>query len=171
MPGFAGAVDETGRWALVDFVRANAAGHWPEDDPAKPPMRAPDFAFACPDGGEAALADVPGVAHLVFAPTPEVAAREGRLADLHLAEIGWTPGPNVPPPFCEALGDDIATAYAVLAGVPPGRIAGREFLIGSGWLRATGDTASWRDPAIFRAAVAEARAAPLPTPPHAAHVH
>jgi putative copper export protein len=171
MPGFAGAIDEAGRWALVDFVRANAAGHWPDDDPAKPKLRAPDFAFACADGAQMSLSDVTGVAHLVFAPTPSVAGRERRLAGLGLAEIGWTPGPKMPAPFCEALGEDIATAYAVLAGVPPDRIAGREFIVAGGWLRARGDAASWSDPAAFRAAVDRAGATPLPAPPHAAHVH
>jgi putative copper export protein/mono/diheme cytochrome c family protein len=171
MPGFAGAIDEAGRWALVDFVRANAAGHWPDDDPAKPKLRAPDFAFACPDGAQRSLSDLAGVAHLVFAPTASVAGQERRLGTLGLAEIGWTPGPKMPAPFCEALGEEIATAYAVLAGVPPDRIAGREFIVAGGWLRARGDAASWSDPAAFRAAVGRARTTPLPAAPRAAHVH
>jgi hypothetical protein len=52
---------------------------------------------------------------------------------------------------------EIATAYAVLAGTPPDRIAEREFLTSGAWLRARGDAVSWSDPAAFGAAVERAR--------------
>jgi putative copper export protein/mono/diheme cytochrome c family protein len=59
MPGFRDAVDDDGRWALVDFVRANAFGRGAADDPDRPAtIRAPDFPFECPDGTADTLADV-----------------------------------------------------------------------------------------------------------------
>jgi putative copper export protein/mono/diheme cytochrome c family protein len=171
MPGFADAVDERGRWALVDFVRANAYGHRPADE-AGPALRAPDFAFECRDGAADTLGGTADrLVHLAFAPGRDVAERVAR-AGAEAVEIAWTPDDGTAPaPFCEARGPEIAVAYAVVAGTTPDRLAGAEFLVAGGWLRARGDAAAWRDPTAFAAAIREVAATPLAAAAPAAHVH
>jgi putative copper resistance protein D len=51
MPGFAGALSEDDRWDLINFVRALSAGEAARsltdiDEPERPHLNAPDFAFA-----------------------------------------------------------------------------------------------------------------------------
>lgn len=62
MPGFAGALDESARWALIDFIYANADAvrlrrNAPRVGPGFP---APDFAAECPDGSLVSIEQLRG---------------------------------------------------------------------------------------------------------------
>jgi mono/diheme cytochrome c family protein len=173
MPGFRDAIDDDGRWALVDFVRANAFGRGAADDPDRPAtIRAPDFPFECPNGTADTLTDVAApVVHLTFAPGPEITARAAA-AETDIAEIAWMPEDTAAPAdACEARGADVAGAYAILAGRSPSALAETEFLITGGWVRAVGDSIVWRDPAVFAAAARQAASTPAPAASAGVHVH
>src|SRR5260221_220457 len=67
MPGFAEAIDEEGRWSVIDFVHAHALGLQSQEAAARP-IQAPDFPVACADDAALWLSDLRGRAvHLVFA--------------------------------------------------------------------------------------------------------
>lgn len=67
MPGFADRLTEADRWAVIDYLHANAAGaelartgRWPHD------FMAPDLTLHCADGGRTALSDLRGQpAHII----------------------------------------------------------------------------------------------------------
>ncbi len=130
MPGFADALSEDDRWALIDYVRAHnaglvrhATGHW------SPPLQAPELDASCPDGRTLSLADLRG--------------RAVRLA---------FPGAAAPPPLddalavtitvgeteagCAATDPAVRQAYAAVLGIPDAALAGMTVLVDpNGWLR------------------------------------
>jgi mono/diheme cytochrome c family protein len=143
MPGFAEAIDEDGRWSLIDFVHAHAAGLQPTGAAARP-SQAPDFNIACADEGALWLSDLRGrVVHLVFAD----GATNGRLAELAqmsgslraagaVSLIVKSRDAKPPQGLCVADSPDIAKAYAIAAGVPITELAGAEMLVDAdGWFR------------------------------------
>jgi putative copper export protein/mono/diheme cytochrome c family protein len=167
MPGFAGRLTADERWALIDFVHANADGARlaPESEGiVATPVRAPVFAVTCPDGTAIDLAEPSErVIRLVFpaAEQPELSI-EGFITVVAASE----PIKGV----CTAP-ETLAAAYGVLVG---GSIAGDQFLIdGAGWVRAY-----WRADAA-RALTADALADamhtvlhnPFAAPPSSGHHH
>lgn len=161
MPGFAAALSEDERWALIDFIRANnagtamaATGHWPV------PVHAPAFAANC-GGKTVTLDDLRG--HIVrliigtvrpMAPNPDVTT------------IFATPAPG--PAACFATDELVPLAYAVVSGVAAHDLPGTAFLIdGDGWLRAMqrpDAAATWDDPKTLAAEIGVIRAHPLAAP-------
>jgi putative copper export protein/mono/diheme cytochrome c family protein len=160
MPGFANTLDETARWSLIDFMRANADATRLAAVPSRPVL-APDFAAECPDGGVWSLRDLVGrVVHLVFV-GPGSAARLRRLADIEsfrrsggvMTVVVARDAPNsMIEPFCTAITPEIADAYALFRDdghTGASAIDGTEFLVdGAGAMRAMrrpGDKLDWVD--------------------------
>jgi mono/diheme cytochrome c family protein len=180
MPGFAPALDETTRWDLIDFVHANADGARLAGSVSGParPMRAPNFAVACPGGAVADLNGLRGrVVHLVFA-DPAAPARLRQLQD-QVNETAVTIVLDLPPsldaaPLCRADEPSARAAYELFDGRGSMPIDGAEFLIdAAGWLRASwrpGQTPAWSDPAVLRAAVART-ATTVVAAPAVQHMH
>jgi len=126
MPGFAATLSEDDRWAAIDFIRANNAGHAFRAAGAWPPaMTAPDIPLACPDGHDLALSDLRGDIRIATLP--------GASAPLPTAPPAATLVPAVPQALaagvdgrCAIAGPQAWDALAILFGVPPAALAGRQ---------------------------------------------
>lgn len=135
MPGFEATIPEDGLWALIDAVRARNIGHQIQQNGRwSPPVRAPAMPLVCAaadgtvDGGDG---DRPA---LILA-GPATSSTAGR--DLRIVRLarGTVPGPE--PGACAAATPLAWDAWAVLAGLPPGGLAGyRAVVDAGGWLRA-----------------------------------
>ena len=153
MPGFAAALPEESRWALIDYIRAHNAGTKADATGAwSPPIQAPAFQAAC--GGR--VVDLHGrIVRLIIGadapgpPNPDV--------------LTILATPSAGP--CTTNDATVPLAYAIVTGVPAGAIAGSEFLIdGDGWLRAVqrpGDAARWSDPAALASVIHDIAAHPI----------
>ena len=158
MPGFAAVLDEDQRWALIDYIRANNAGMALDRGTAAPPQRAPDTELACHDGRTLSLSDLRGEPVRIEAGAGQAAAPAAppgqRLITVNLAADGEDAAAD-----CVATDPAAATAYAILAGRPPGMLAGSQFLVDpQGWLRAVwrpGDPAGWTRPEALQAEIVE----------------
>lgn len=164
MPGFADALTEDQRWALIDWVRANnagaafaAAGAWPR------PVQAPNLEASCPDGRLVTLEALRGqVVRIVFGPARTMPG---------VVTIRVTSSSPVQPSMeiCAAGEDAVLGAYTVLTGRPPDGLAGAQLLIdGGGWLRALqrpGAAPGWDDPSTLADAVRDIEAHPLAESP------
>jgi mono/diheme cytochrome c family protein len=134
MPGFATVLSPAERWALIDAIRARNAGFAHEAVGVwTHPVRAPDFAIACPDGKAGSLGALRGrIVRLGFgaAPPARTAATDPAIVDVAVPEPGRTAE------GCIAADPRVRAAYAIVAGRAPERLAGAEFVIDrDGWLR------------------------------------
>lgn len=84
-------------------------------------------------------------------------------------------GPPPPPGGCVSATASAWPAYAILAGIPPDRLASAEFLLDpSGWLRALrrpGEPPDWNDPITLGAAIRGMREQPITAVLGGLHVH
>ncbi len=168
MPGFA-VLPALDRWALIDYVRAHAAGVGFQSDAAPDvPVPAPALPLQCSGLAASTMTDLRGKAvHVVAAGSAgEPAAippQAGvQVVTLELRRNGLTkPAPTT----CVAATQDAWTAYAVLADTPADDLGGAEFLIDqNGWLRAvqkSGGADGWHTGDALAAAVRSICTSPL----------
>ncbi len=165
MPGFADALTEDQRWALIDWVRANNAGvGWAATGAWALPIQAPELQASCPGGRAVTLADLRGqVVRIVFGPAHAMHS---------VVTIQATASPQTPSSesLCVAGDDAVLRAYAIVTGGAPDALPGKQVLIdGGGWLRAVqqrGAVPSWDDPGTLADAVRDIAAHPLAESPH-----
>ncbi len=170
MPGFAAALTDDQRWDLIDYVRAHnagighgATGTW------LPPVKAPDLLASCPDKRRIWLSALHGkVVRLVFAGArldlPPLPPSSVALATIIVPEDGTVMTRT--DAGCIATDPQIRTAYGIIAGLPPERLAGSQFLIDpNGWLRAVApagaDGSQATDPAALIAEIEQICRHPL----------
>lgn len=176
MPAFRRQIDERGRWALIDFLRANAAGQegW------RRPLLAPDFFVNCPAQSTERVRDLRGrPVLLMLAGGPVTVAAATALSQdaalratgMRVVLIGTKPGA----PDCSAHGRALMRAYAVTAGWPPSEVSGAAFLVDRGsWLRKKwrrDEASAWRSDAALLRAIRYVEANALAAPPRGRHVH
>jgi mono/diheme cytochrome c family protein len=157
MPAFETILPERTRWSLIDYVHALNAGAvarglggWPGR------VAAPSVAIACPKVAAHSIAELRGKAVRVI-----LGALPGPLTTLPPVNgipviTVWIPGETTEAApdngvDCTAQdGSDAATAYAILAGSPDGKLISARFLIDpEGVLRSVwhkGDGDDWADP-------------------------
>lgn len=158
MPPFGGSIPESGRWNLIDYVRAwndavllaappDGDENAPKDGGEKA-IPAPGFRYACPDGSQQDLSapERKAVVALIF-PRPGAGEAVPAPVRRRLEEAGILPvlGPGAGPAgeeSCVAEAKDLERAYALYA--PRARDAGtlpdQVFLIDrDGWLRGRQD--------------------------------
>lgn len=154
MPGFGDQLDPDERWNLIDYLRAHNAGlalaessQWPHA------ILAPDMTATFPDGSNVALSTLRGqVLRLIAMRGEGMEVSSLPTGDLAIRTIPILPG------------SDAWTAYAIVAGTSPDRLAGTEFLVDSnGWLRNVFKPEDTPDGAAFLAAAHEAEAHPVET--------
>jgi putative copper export protein/mono/diheme cytochrome c family protein len=154
MPGFAGALDDDDRWALIDYLRAHnaglamrATGQWPQA------IAAPDMTVTW-QGRAVPLSSLRGNFLLLAAASDKALP---------------APPSGTTPPLTRVVIDpqaDAWSAYAILAGVGSDQLAGTQFLVDdNGWLRAVlyPPPAGWADAAVIAQALRDAAAHPLTT--------
>ena len=162
MPGFAGALTEDQRWQLIDFIRARnvglgfaASGNWPV------PIRAPDIQARCAGAWDVTLSDLRGHFVRVVIGSRPVSEAE----DVMTIVLDAQPGAKIANGRCVADDASARQAYAIVAGVPPNKLGGAQFLIDDrGWLRAVqmvGPHPGWDDPRALAAAIGKIKAQPL----------
>jgi mono/diheme cytochrome c family protein len=134
MPSFAQTMSADDRWALIDYIRAHNAGLAMRRDPAfDHRVKAPGFAVACNGVNAANMADLLG--HIVDVTADELplpAPAGDTMINIALQEDSRPAAGG-----CAAAEPAALAAYAILADLPPERLAGTEFLVDSnGWLQA-----------------------------------
>ncbi len=179
MPGFAGALTDDDRWALIDYVHAHAAGVGSGQTSAfTPTMRPPGVAVAC-DGVDAS--DMPDLRNrAILITTGNDAAMRRPLSDnLPVVVLILRPeesaGERPDAGSCIAADPAAWRAYAILADLPPDKLTGTAFLVDpKGWLRMVHTPASpnaWRDQTNLQAALHEISVHPIEQTEGVSHEH
>jgi putative copper resistance protein D len=184
MPGFGGAVDETGRWNLVDFLRANADGIRVGRSAGRTidvGYPVPSFSAQCADGTSSSTDELHGrIVHIVFA-GPESDERLAQLAQLDpgndVTTIVVAPGRGATKPgrSCVARNADVATAFTLFRGAKPALTESAEFLVDTeGNVRSSwypGMIPDWRQTDVLKTRIDEIRRRPVASSSRAAHAH
>jgi mono/diheme cytochrome c family protein len=174
MPGFAMALSEDDRWAVIDFIRANNAGLTLRTTGAWPsPVPAPGLPLVCADGSQSDMAALRGRPTQVLAglPTPNDQQRVGDLATVHLSP---RPINDRVADGCLAATPDAWPAYAILTGVAPTALSGTVILVdAAGWLRSVIHTDGETDAvSLVKPLLAEIASHPIAAAPTGGlHVH
>ncbi len=173
MPGFATALSEDDRWAVIDFIRANNAGIALRETGAWPvPVAAPGLPLVCADGAETDMRALRGrVVQVLAGPAPLPDHADGIApVSVHLA-----PSPNTDhvADGCLAATPDAWPAYAILTGATVSALAGSIVLVdASGWLRAVLRTDDETDAAsVVSTQLSEIARHPIAAPTGGSHVH
>jgi putative copper export protein/mono/diheme cytochrome c family protein len=174
MPGFGTILSVDDRWALVDFIRAHNAGVGMQQEKSfDVPLRAPAFAVTCAGIGASNMADLQGSPVHVVTSNAEKHSLSRRYAITLDLNDRDTPASG----SCVAADPAAWSAYAVLADLPAGGLAGSEFLIDpNGWLRAAHRAdapGGWQTGNQLLTAIYNIRTHPLekPTGGHNEHHH
>ncbi len=161
MPGFAAALSNDQRWALIDYIRANdagaafrSAGAWPM------PLQAPTLQAVCDGGRTVGLADLRGGFVRVVIGSAHPAAVGGITTVLATTDPAAKPSAGL----CVASDETIPVGYALVSGVTRAELAGTQYLIdGDGWLRAVQrpGAVGWDDPQTLQANIRQLQAHPV----------
>ncbi|MDQ0140773.1 c-type cytochrome [Cupriavidus necator] len=151
MPAFRGRLADREAWAVIDYMKAlsaanRAKGNWPV------PLRLPEMAIRCGDASPAALSHWRGQQRVRLVAV-DAGATSLPYEDPRFLTVLVTPDGRAPaqvPRFragCTAISAQAWQAVAVIAGVPPAKLAGTQLLADrAGWLRARGKPGSaWSD--------------------------
>lgn len=168
MPGFAATLSDADRWALIDYVRARAAGRALAQDSV--PVRMPSFAIACNGVAASGTADLRGHAVLV------VMAGNAQPPVSNAVTLDVGAGDDAPAPgACVATDPAAEPAFAVLAGLPRGGSAGTAFLADPNlWLRSVHSPSTgggWHTAAELVAAIQRICTYPVEPVDGGAHEH
>jgi mono/diheme cytochrome c family protein len=142
MPSFDGRLDDAQVWALIDGMKAIAAGTGVREEAAWPqPVRAPDAMVRCDDGSPPRLLSswhgqrLRIVAGGGTQPAPH---EDPRLVTIVLRHAGSNASSNAAS-GCAIDDPDAYAAYAQVSGVAPPDFGGAQLLVDrDGWLRAYG---------------------------------
>lgn len=144
MPGFGGKLDEADAWALIDYLKAQAAGQslralgsWPQ------PIGLPDMAVRCGSQPPRLLASWRGQRVRIVAGDAAL-TEDPRLVTVRLV----SPSSKTAPAAADCAAESAAAweALALIAGTDS--LAGIQFIADrDGWLRARGEPgkAGWSD--------------------------
>lgn len=122
MPGFAGALSEDDRWALIDYIRAhNVAVAMRQEASIDIPVTAPAMALRCRGVPALSMAELRGKSvHVVAGDAPRM-----DVPDVVTVTLDGEPADGA----CAAADADARAAYAVLSDGPAEALPGTEFLI------------------------------------------
>jgi mono/diheme cytochrome c family protein len=160
MPGFAGALTETQRWELIDYIRAHNLGDAAQRNGKWPKLvEAPALQARC-GTRIMQLHDLRG--HFVRLVIGSVPAAQPADSDVvTIATKASLAG------VCVANSEDVGAAYGIVAGLKPESLPGSQFLIDEqGALSAfrQGGAAGWDDPKILAAQIKRLRMQFVPSP-------
>ncbi|KWE55083.1 c-type cytochrome [Burkholderia sp. MSMB2157WGS] len=167
MPGFAATLGTQDTWAVLDYLKALAAGSGARAEGAWPvPVPLPALDVRCGDAAPQPLErwrDGQRVRVVALAPGATPPPEDARWQTLLVAE----PGASVPSSAdsranCVATTTDAWRAFATIAGVPPDALGGTQLLADRrGWLRARAlpGSAGWSDADLLCRSDAAARPA------------
>jgi putative copper export protein/mono/diheme cytochrome c family protein len=179
MPAFGNTLASDDRWALIDFLKANNAGHavrtagrWDLPTPL------PQFDAKCADGSIVNLDDLRGrVLHIVAA-AGNVSSARPMPAGPDVVTVVLSSGHNAVTPIgkaCVTIEPSAWGAFSILLGVAPEALARTQALADqSGWLRLRwrpGDPGDWNDPEVLAAVVRDVVAHPLAVGAGSGHAH
>ncbi len=172
MPGFAPALPERERWALIDFIRANNAGVQARlDGRWTQPVPVPSMPVHCASLDRDTTLELRGhVLVIVADPAPPItmpaASPSGRPVEVvHLRGTRTEGG-------CVVETDAAWPALSVLAGVSPNELTGKWFLVDAqGWLRGLYAAGNIKDIRLMIEQLRQPDAPPIATPAGGAHEH
>lgn len=162
MPGFAGTLTDADAWALIDGMKALAAGASIHAESAwVAPVRAPDARVHCGDSvPDRSLRALRGERLRLVAGGAGLPAPDPRLLTVVIEPPGAASA--APASDCVIRDADAWSAYAAVSGSDPGRFAGTQLLVDrDGWLRAYGPPgkAGWSQADLVCRSTLPARAA------------
>ncbi len=140
MPGFAGTLGDDDVWALIDAMKALAAGSSIRGEGAwVEPVRAPDALVHCGGGvPDRMLSALRGERVRIVADGGGAPKEDPRFETIVLQAPGAQPSDSARQ-GCVLRGPDAWTAYAEVSGASVDRFAGTQLLVDrDGWLRAYG---------------------------------
>ncbi|WP_338064264.1 cytochrome c [Herbaspirillum robiniae] len=167
MPAFADKLDVADSWALIDYMKANAAGVGIADTGTWPrPVALPDMPLACLHSGAAHTGQWRG--QRVRLVVGQDGPGQGEDPRLQSVLLGAPAGEAVGAIDCASTNADSLRAIAIITGTAPDKLAGTELLADrDGWLRARSSGGAWsqadmlcRSPLTSGAAAADSTAAP-----------
>lgn len=166
MPGFE-RLSDTQIWEVLDFLQANAAGQtlrasgtWAH------PVRLPDAPVQCRNGRRHTVRSLAGQRLRVALADPRLPqAGDPRLTTVQVR------GPSQPvagsDPECRMDAPEVATALALVLGVPPDQLQPQQLLVDrGGWLRARSQPgqAGWSEDDLVCTTPSAARPGPAKAP-------
>ncbi|KAF1043973.1 MAG: Cytochrome c6 [Herbaspirillum frisingense] len=157
MPGFAGKISAADSWALIDYMKANAAGVGIGDTGGWPrPIALPDMTLVCGNAHAARLSQWQGQRIRVVIGKPGAADTED--PRLQSVLLGATASDAVGAIDCAGVETDAVRAIAIITGTPEDRLPGTELLADrDGWLRARSSGGAWsQDDMLCRSPLAGA---------------
>jgi mono/diheme cytochrome c family protein len=161
MPAFGSKLSVADSWALIDYMKANAAGVGIADTGAWPrPVALPDLALACRHSAAASTGQWRGQRiRLVVGQASRAATEDPRLQSVRLGKPG---GDAVGDIDCASADADSLRAIAIITATPADKLAGVELLADrDGWLRARSSGGAWsQGDMLCRSPIAPAQAAP-----------
>nr|WP_245200182.1 cytochrome c [Herbaspirillum sp. LeCh32-8] len=143
MPGFADTLSVADSWALIDYMKANAAGVGITDTGSWPrPVALPDLALACRHSGVTSTGQWRGQRiRLVVGQAGPADNEDPRLQSVLL---GGRAGDAVGAIDCASNDADGLRAIAIITGAGAQGLAGAELLADrDGWLRARSNGGAW----------------------------
>jgi mono/diheme cytochrome c family protein len=143
MPAFEASTSPADRWALLDYLKANAAGVGVTDTGSWPrPIALPDMALDCRTSAVTRLDQWQGQRiRLVIGGSALNPSEDPRLQSVLL---GGQASGAVGAIACASHEATALRAIAILTGVPEDRLAGTELLADrDGWLRARNSGGQW----------------------------
>lgn len=143
MPGFADKLSVADSWALIDYMKANAAGVGIADTGAWPrPVALPDLALACRHSSATHTGQWHGQRiRLVVGQAGRDASEDPRLQSVRLGLPG---GDGVGDIDCASADAESLRAIAIITATPVDKLAGTELLADrDGWLRARSSGGAW----------------------------
>ncbi|WP_290970052.1 cytochrome c [Herbaspirillum sp.] len=148
MPAFGERIGIADNWALIDYMKANAAGVGIADTGAWPrPVALPDLALACRRSGATRTGRWRGQrVRLVVGSGGTGNGEDARNEDPRLQSVllGGATGNAVGAIDCVGADADGLRAIAIITGTPPAKLAGAELLADrDGWLRARSSGGAW----------------------------
>lgn len=141
MPGFAATLNDTDTWAVLDGLRALAAGDSVRREGVwQWPTRAPALQVRCDGGAPRALGEWRGQRlRIVVARDAAEVPRE----DPRFVSVVLQAAPGASTPACTAASPAALLAYASVAGVAVDALPGTQFIVDrDGWLRALASPAN-----------------------------
>ena len=184
MPAFSGAVDETGRWNLIDFLRANADGIRVRRSAGRTTAvgyPVPNFSAQCADDRSISTDQLRGRIVRIVVAGPASDERLVQLAhldpgnDVTTIVVATDSGATERGRSCVARDADVVTAFTLFRDAEPTLAEGTEFLIDTeGNVRSVwypGITPDWRQPDVLKARIDQIRRTPVASNSRTAQAH
>ncbi|NQE49477.1 c-type cytochrome [Herbaspirillum rubrisubalbicans] len=145
MPGFADTTTVQERWAVIDYLKANAAGVAARDTGTWPrPVALPDLALGCRRSPVTHVRQWQGQRIRLVVGSTTAPLEDPRLQSVLLGRLTAPGSRTVGAIDCSSSDSNALHAIAILTGIAEERLPGTELIADrDGWLRARSSGGAW----------------------------